>query len=187
MLEKVPQWAHEFAPNGEKIALFTTNDGLTEPLIKRIVELKNTYFVEPDNAGPLMGFPGALGLNLKAEAGNFPAIMKKIDAVLVSKGAGGRLGTWSYSQCFTFTAGLGELGKRVVEGKAKLSNTKDVYDALGKYTPGAKWNGAFYTDAGTGLRSKNDLMLFMDTYVFGKGYLGTTNLKIPEWVYTLKP
>ena len=186
ILEKVPQWLKKYGPNGEKVAMFCTNDAHTEPLIKQLAASKNGIFVEPDSASPLMGFPGALGLDLTAEKGNFPAIMKKIEAAVVAKGAGGRLGTWAYSTGFTLTAGLGELGKRVVEGKAKLSSTKDIYEALGKYTPGAKWNGAYYTDMSTGVRSKNELLVYMDTYVFGRGYMGTTAQKIPEKYFSIK-
>jgi len=186
ILEKVPQWLKKYGPNGEKVAMFCTNDAQTEPLIKQLAASKNGIFVEPDSASPLMGFPGALGIDLSAEKGNFPAIMKKIEKTLVDKGDGGRLGTWAYSTGFTLVAGLGELGKRVVEGKAKITNTKDIYAALGKYTPGAKWNGAYYTDMSTGVRSKNELLVYMDTYVFGKGYMGATALKVPEKYFVIK-
>ncbi len=103
-----------------------------------------------------------------------------------AKGATGRLGTWAYSTGYTLTAGLGELGKRVVEKKAKVTNTKDIYACLGKYTPGARWNGAYYTDMATGVKAKNELLVYMDTYVFGKGYLGSTGIKIPEKYYNIK-
>ncbi len=186
ILEKVPQWLKKYGPNGEKVAMFCTNDAQTEPLIKQLAASKNGIFVEPDSASPLMGFPGALGIDLSAEKGNFPAIMKKIEATLVKKGDGGRLGTWAYSTGFTLTAGLGELGKRVVEGKAKITNTKDIYSALGKYTPGAKWNGAYYTDMSTGVRAKNELLVYMDTYVFGRGYMGATSQKVPEKYFVIK-
>jgi len=186
ILEKVPQWLKKYGPNGEKVAMFCTNDAQTEPLIKQIAASKNGIFVEPDSASPLMGFPGALGIDLSAEKGNFPAIMKKIDQTLVAKNASGRLGTWAWSTGYTMVAGLGELGKRVVEGKAKVTSNKDIFDALGKYTPGARWNGAAYTDMSTGVRAKNELLVYMDTYVFGKGYMGTTAQKVPEKYFTIK-
>jgi len=34
-------------------------------------------------------------------------------------------------------------------------------------------------DLSTGVRARNELLVFMDTYVFGRGYLGTTGLAIP--------
>jgi hypothetical protein len=186
ILEKVPQWIKKYSPHGEKVAFFCTNDAHTEPLIKQVVANKNAIFVEPDSASPLMGFPGALGLDLTAEKGNFPAIVKAIDAAVIAKGAAGRVGTWAYSTGFSLTAGLGELGKRVFEGKAKVTNLQDIFSALGKYTPGAKWGGNFYTDMSTGVRAKNEVLVLMDTYVFGRGYLGATSIKIPEKYFTIK-
>jgi len=38
----------------------------------------------------------------------------------------------------------------------------------------------------TGVRAKNQLLVYMDTYVFGRGYLGTTSLKVPEKYFTVK-
>ncbi|HWQ08299.1 MAG TPA: DUF3798 domain-containing protein, partial [Holophaga sp.] len=158
----------------------------TEPLVRQVIADKHAIFVEPLYGSPLLGYPGALGLDLSAEKGNWPAIIKKIEQSVKAKGAAGRVGSWSYSTGFSFTAGLGELGKRVVEGKAKLSNPKDVYAAIGKYTPGASWSGSFYTDMSTGVRAKNEMLLFMDTYIYGKGYSGTTKVKVPEKFFTIK-
>jgi hypothetical protein len=187
LLEKMPQWIEQFGgPNHEPVAFFCTNDAQAEPVIKCVAASKNAIFVEPGSASPLLGYPGALGLNLYAERGNWPAIMKKIEAGVVARGAGGRMGDWAYSSNYSFVAGLGELGKRVVEGKAKLNNPKDIFDALGKYSPNASWNGSYYTDRGTGVRVKNYFLLYMDTYIFGRGYMGTTSLKIPEKYFTVK-
>jgi len=35
-------------------------------------------------------------------------------------------------------------------------------------------------------QDKNELLVYMDTYVFGKGYLGTTAQKVPEKYYHIK-
>ncbi|MGA2083027.1 MAG: DUF3798 domain-containing protein [Holophaga sp.] len=186
LMEKMPQWIEQYGgPNHDKVAFFTSNDAHTEPIIKRVAESKNGIFVEPGSASPIMGFPGALGLDLASVNGNWHAIMDRIEKDLLAKHAGGRLGTWSVSSGFVYVAGLGELGKRVVEGKAKLNNPKDVFAAFAKYSPGATWGGNWYTDLNTGVRSKNVLLTFMDTYVFGRGYMGTTNLKIPEKYYLI--
>ena len=101
-----------------------------------------------------MGYPGALGLDLKAEQGDFPAILKKVEAAVIAKGGGGRFGTWAFSYGYTVTAGLGEYAKRVIEGKAQKNSLKDVFAAYAKWTPGAKWNGAYYTDASTACASR---------------------------------
>jgi hypothetical protein len=183
ILEKVPAWLKKYGPNGEKVAFFCTNDAHTEPLLKQLLASKNGLFVEADLPSPLMGYPGALGLDLKAEQGNFPAILQKVEAGVVAKGGAGRFGTWAFSYGYTVSAGLGEYAIRVVNGKAKKNNLKDVFEAYGKWTPGAKWNGAFYTDASTGVRYKNMALVFMDTYIMGglkgKKFLPTTGLQVP--------
>jgi hypothetical protein len=179
ILEKVPQWLRKYGPHGERVAMFCTNDAQTEPLIQQLAASRNGIFVEADIASPLMGYPGALGLDLSAERGDFPAILKKIEQAVVARGASGRLGTWPYSAGFAITAGLGELGKRVVEGRARPTSPADLQACLDKYSPGGTWKSTFYTDLHTGIRARNELLVFMDTYVFGRGYLGTTHLAIP--------
>ncbi len=182
ILEKTPQWISSY---GKESAFFCTNDAHTEPLLKQLL----TYggmFVEADLPSPLMGYPGALGIDLSAEAGNFPAILKKVEEAVIAKGGAGRFGTWAYSYGFTVTAGLGEYAKRIIEGTAKLGNTADLYSALGEFTPGAKWNGGKYIDANTGVSADNHYLIYMDTYIFGKGYLPTTEQKVPEKYYNIK-
>jgi hypothetical protein len=176
ILEKVPQWIEKY---GKDTAFFCTNDAHTEPLLKQLLAYGG-IFVEADLPSPLMGYPGALGIDLSAEAGNFPAILKKVESAIRAKGGSGRFGTWAYSYGYTVTAGLGEFAKNIVEGKAKVSSGKDLFAALAKYTPGAKWNGAPYVDNVTGVRAANHYLVYMDTYIFGKGYLPTTTQKVPD-------
>jgi len=185
ILEKVPQWLRKYGPHGEKVAFYCTNDAQTEPLIRQVLASRNGIFVEQDFPSPLVGYPGALGIDLSGERGDFPAIMARIERTLAARGAGGRMGTWPFSTGFTVTAGLGELGKRVVEGRARLNDPKALLDCLEKYTPGAQWHSSTYTDLSTGVRAANERMVFMDTYVFGRGCLGTTRLEIPRRYRTL--
>ena len=182
ILEKVPQWVQKY---GKETAFFCTNDAHTEPLLKQLLAYGG-IFVEADLPSPLMGYPGALGLDLSKEAGDFPAILKKVEKAVIDKGGAGRFGTWAFSYGYTVTAGLGEFAKRVIEGNAKKDSLKDVFDAFGKYTPGAKWNGAYYTDMATGVRARNQVLIYMDTYIFGKGFLPTTQVKVPDKYYNIQ-
>ncbi len=182
ILEQTPQW---IATYGKNSAFFCTNDAHTEPLLKQLLAYGG-MFVEADLPSPLMGYPGALGINLTAEAGNFPAILKKVEAAVVAKGGAGRFGTWAYSYGFTNSAGMGEFAKRILEGKAKLDNLNDLWAALGEFTPGAKWNGAYYVDNNTGVRAKNHLLIYMDTYIMGKGFLPSTSQTVPEKYFNIK-
>jgi hypothetical protein len=176
ILEKVPAWLDQY---GKDTAFFCTNDAHTEPLLKRIAELGG-YFVEADLPSPLMGYPGALGVDLSKEKGDWPAILKKVEDVVAAAGGSGRMGTWAYSYGYTQSAGLAEFGKRVVEGTAKLDSLKDLVECYNKFTPGAKWNAGYYTDAGTEVRNRKFGLVYQDTYVFGKGYMGMTAVDVPE-------
>jgi len=182
ILEKVPAWLNKY---GKKTAFFCTNDAHTEPLLKQIAKLGG-YFVEADLPSPLMGYPGALGIDLSKEQGNWPAILKKVETAVVAAGGKARMGTWAYSYGYTTTAGLGEYGKRIVEKKAKIGDLKALMASYAKYTPGAAWNGSNYTDVGTGVKKKNYFLVYQDTYVFGKGYLGMTKVTVPEKYFKIK-
>ncbi|MDR1046587.1 MAG: DUF3798 domain-containing protein [Treponema sp.] len=182
ILEQTPQWIQQY---GKNAVFFCTNDAHTEPLLKQLFEYGG-MFVEADLPSPLMGYPGALGIDLSAETGNFPAILKKVEDAVTAKGGAGKFGTWAFSYGFSLSAGLGEYAKRIIDGQAKKDNLNDLYAALGEFTQGAKWNGGYYIDANTGVRARNQILIYMDTYIFGKGYLPTTEQKVPEKYYAIK-
>ena len=176
ILEKMPAWIEKY---GKDTAFFCTNDAHTEPLLKRIAELGG-YFVEADLPSPLMGYPGALGIDLSQERGDWPAILKKVEEAVEKAGGKGRMGTWAFSYGYTTTAALAEFGKRVVEEKAKVDSLKDLVACYNEFTPGARWSANYYTDAGTGVRNRKMVMVRQDTYVLGKGYLGVSDVEVPE-------
>ncbi|GHV33315.1 hypothetical protein FACS1894187_01260 [Synergistales bacterium] len=181
ILEKVPAWLEQY---GKDTAFFCTNNAHTEPLLKRIAELGG-YFVEADIPSPLMGYPGALGVDLSKEKGDWPAILKKMEETVVAAGGKGRMGTWAFSIGYTQSAGLVEFGKRVVDGTAKLGSLKDLIDCYGKFTPGAKWGASYYTDAGTGVRNNKLALVRQDTYIFGSGYMGMGDVEVPEKYFSV--
>lgn len=176
ILEKMPTWIAKY---GKDAAYFCTNDAQTAPLLKVICE-QGGIFVESDLPSPILGYPEALGISTKEDAGNWPALLKKVEDTVVSKGGGGRMGTWAYSFSYTTTAGLAEFGKRVVDGTAKKDSFDDLMKSFMKFTPGAEWNGSYYVDMATGTEKKNHVLLYQDTYILGKGYLGMTKEKVPE-------
>ena len=182
ILEKVPSWVKKY---GKDTAFYCTNDAQTEPLLVQVAK-QGAIFVEPDLPSPLMGYPGAFGIDLKAESGNWPAILKKVEKAVIAAGGKGRMGTWAFSLGWSSTCALAEHGKEVVEGKAKLGNLKDLQRAYAKYTPGAKWNASYYADAKTGAKTRNFVLVYQDTYVFGKGFLNATSVKVPEKYLKIK-
>ena len=182
ILEKVPQWIEKY---GKETAFFCTNDAHTEPLLKQLLQYGGT-FVEADLPSPLMGYPGALGIDLTEQAGDFGAILTKVEQSVIDKGGAGRFGTWAYSYGFTVSAGLGEYARRIIDGEAEKGSLADLSKALGVFTPNARWKSAYYTDANTGVRAKNQALVFMDTYILGKGFLSTTEQEVPQKYLNMK-
>ena len=117
ILEHVPEWVEKYGTNS---AYFCTNDAHTEPLLKQLLEYGG-YFIEADLPSPLMGYPGALGLDLKDEAGDFEKILAKVEEAVVEKGGADRFGTWAYSYGYTVSAGTN------ADTGVKLDNVFLVY------------------------------------------------------------
>jgi hypothetical protein len=184
ILEHVPEWVEKYGTNS---AYFCTNDAHTEPLLKQLLEYGG-YFIEADLPSPLMGYPGALGIDLTAEAGDFEKILAKVEEAVVEKGGAGRFGTWAYSLGYCLSAGLAEHALNVVNGESELQDIDDISKAFGEYSPGANWNGSTYTNAETGVKSDNTFLIYQDTYIMGDPgkYMGATDLEIPEQYFTVK-
>ena len=183
ILEKVPEWSKTY---GEKAAYFCTNDAHTEPLLKQLLQYGG-YFIEADLPSPLMGYPGALGIDLTAEAGDFQKILAKVEDAICEAGGAGRFGTWAYSYGYTLSAGLALHAKNVLDGKSELKDMDDVAAALQVYSPKAAWNGASYTNATTGAKSENVFLIYQDTYIMGDPghFMGNATVEIPEKYFTI--
>ena len=183
ILEQVPAWVEKY---GQNAAYFCTNDAHTEPLLKRLLECGG-YFLEADLPSPLMGYPGALGLDLTEEAGDFEKILTKVESAIVEKGGADHFGTWAYSYGYTLSAGLALHAKNVLDGKSELLDMDDVAAALQVYSPKAAWNGASYTNATTGAKSENVFLIYQDTYIMGDPghFMGNADVEIPEKYFTI--
>ena len=180
ILEKVPEWVEKY---GKNAAYFCTNDAHTEPLLKQLLEYGG-YFIEADLPSPLMGYPGALGIDLTEEQGDFEKILAKVEASINEKGGAGKFGTWAYSYGYTLSAGLAEHAKNV---KSELHDMDAIASALQVYSPNAEWNGSSYTNATTGVKSDNTFLIYQDTYIMGDPghYMGSAQVEVPEKYFTV--
>ena len=183
ILEQVPAWVEKY---GQKAAYFCTNDAHTEPLLKQLLEYGG-YFIEADLPSPLMGYPGALGIDLTEEAGDFEKILTKVESAIVEKGGADHFGTWAYSYGYTLSAGLALHAKNVLDGKSELKDMDELAAALQVSSPKAAWNGASYTNATTGAKSENVFLIYQDTYIMGDPghFMGNATVEIPEKYFTI--
>ena len=91
ILEDVPLKLKEF--EGKKVAFFTTNCGMQEPLQAAILDQPNAYYPQPCCPSPYHSFPASLGLEIQA-GGDDTEALKAIAAVLKEHNALGRYSTW---------------------------------------------------------------------------------------------
>lgn len=184
IVEHVPEWVEKYGKNS---AYFCTNDAHTEPLIKGLMECGG-YFIEADLPSPLLGYPGALDLDMTGEAGDFEKILAKVESAVVENGGSGRFGTWAYSYGYTGSAGLAEHARNVLLGESSLTDIDDLAKAYGVYSPGVDWNGSKYNDAKTGEILDNTVLIYQDTYIFGEPghYMGSTKIEVPEKYFTIE-
>ncbi|OON85343.1 hypothetical protein BXO88_12565 [Oribacterium sp. C9] len=182
--EHVPEWIEKY---GKDSAYFCTNDAHTEPLLRGLLE-NGGYFIEADLPSPLMGYPGALGLDLTEEAGDFEKILSKVESAIVEKGGEGRFGTWAYSYGYTVSAGLAQHAMNVIDGKSELTDIDDISKAYEEFSPKASWNGSQYTNVDTGVKSDNTFLVYQDTYIMGNPgkFMGSTSVEVPEKYFTTK-
>lgn len=184
ILEKVPEWVEKY---GEKAAYFCTNDAHTEPLLKQLLEYGG-YFIEADLPSPLMGYPGALGIDLTEESGDFQKILAKVESSVVEKGGEGRFGTWAFSYGYCLSAGLAQHAMNVIDGNSELCDIDDISRAFQQFSGEASWNGSSYTNAETGVKSDNTFLVYQDTYIMGNPghFMGATDIEVPEKYFTVK-
>ena len=184
ILEHAPEWIEKY---GQNSAYFCTNDAHTEPLLKQLLAYGG-YFIEADLPSPLMGYPGALGIDLTDANGDFEKILAEVEAAVVEQGGAGRFGTWAYSYGYTVSAGLAQHAYNVITGVSELDDIDDISDAYAVFSPGANWNGSSYTNAETGVKSENIFLVYQDTYIMGNPghYMGSTEIEVPEKYFTVK-
>lgn len=184
ILEKAPEWIEKYGKNS---AYFCTNDAHTEPLLKQLLTYGG-YFIEADLPSPLMGYPGALGLDFTEAGGDFEKILATVEAAIVEKGGAGKFGTWAYSYGYTVSAGLAQHAYNVITGESELCDIDDIAKAYEVFSPKASWNGSSYTNADTGVKSENTFLVYQDTYIMGDPghFMGATDVEVPEKYFTIK-
>lgn len=174
--ENIGPWIEKY---GKDTAFFCTNDAHTEPLLRGIAQ-GGAIFVEQDLPSPIMGYPGAFSVDLKKEAGDWPAINKKVEEAVVKAGGKGRMGAWAFSFGYTSTIACVDRVVDIMANGGKIDDITAMKAALEKRTPGAKWMINNYVDRASGETKANHALIAQDTYVYGQGFLGMDKVTVPE-------
>jgi len=92
VLEDVPALAQKYAD--KKVAFFSTNCVMQEPLQTAVLSQPNAYYPQPCCPSPYHAFPASLGLEALQVGGDDTDALKQIAAKLNENGAVGRFSTW---------------------------------------------------------------------------------------------
>lgn len=92
ILEDVPAKMEEYA--GKKVAFFTTNCSMQEPLQAAVLDQENAYYPQPCCPSPYHAFPASLGLDISV-GGDDTVALEAIAAKLAEHDAVGRYSTWA--------------------------------------------------------------------------------------------
>ena len=133
--EDVPR---QVAKYGKKVAFFSTNCGMQEPLIKAAMDT-GAIFPEQCCPSPTHGYPGALGLEIPPDkAGDIGFISDQIKAKVTEAGRSGKFATWKIAANIVAIKACTEMARLAVEGKMKLSDQAAVKEQLERAAGGVK-------------------------------------------------
>ncbi|MDR3153290.1 MAG: DUF3798 domain-containing protein [Deltaproteobacteria bacterium] len=170
-----PQWLKRY---GKETAFFPTNNAHTGPLIAGIIR-EGGYMPESDEPSPLMGYPEALEMDPASLAGSRGEIFARIEEAVVSAGGGGRLGTWTESLAASHLKALTRFAHGAVTGKHAPNDARALLGCYDGLSEDVRWNGSALT-APDGREYPNFLLVYQDTYIFGRGHIGSTDVEVPK-------
>ncbi|MDR2611718.1 MAG: DUF3798 domain-containing protein [Deltaproteobacteria bacterium] len=179
--EVFPSWLERY---GRRTAFFSTNDAHNVALVSAVA-FEGGLFVQTDVPTPILGYPQAFGLDLGSYGNRWEDFLRDLDLKAREAGAAGRIGTWAYPLGFCESAGGAEFGRRVVMGEARLDDIQALLDSFSEFSRGAAWSGRYLIDGFTGKPLRNFFLVQQDTYILGKGYLGLTEIDVPDKYHVL--
>ncbi len=134
VLEDVPR---QVALYGKDTALFSTNCGMQEPLLRAALDA-GAIVPEQCCPSPTHGYPGALGIKIDEDAaGDFAKIRGRIAARVKEKGGSGRFATWPVSFNVVMIRASVDLAAEAIRagpeaGRARLRDAAAVEAAIEK-------------------------------------------------------
>ena len=138
ILEDVPLKLKEF--EGKKVAFFTTNCGMQEPLQAAILDQPNAYYPQPCCPSPYHAFPATLGLEL-AIGGDDTEALEQIAAKLKEHDAVDRFSTWASPVAMTIIEVGVEYAKGYITGEITDHNDSEkLKELFNSKIDGAKIN-----------------------------------------------
>ena len=143
ILEDVPLKMEEFA--GKKVAFFSTNCAMQEPLQTAILTQPNAYYPQPCCPSPYHAFPATLGLESLQIGGDDEDALRQIAQKLSEYDAVGRYSTWPTPVNMAIIDVGTAYAKAYIDGEVGKNDAAKIAELFEAAAPGAVL--ANYTDA----------------------------------------
>ncbi|MDR0898138.1 MAG: DUF3798 domain-containing protein [Oscillospiraceae bacterium] len=125
ILEDVPRVMAEY--EGKKVAFYTTNCGMQEPLQTAVFAQPNAYYPLPCCPSPFHAYPASMEIATEPEDwGNAELFLGKIAAKLAANDALGRFSTWSVAANMAFIKAGYTYAVKWIEGEVTERNNQAV-------------------------------------------------------------
>ena len=147
ILEDVPEVMKLY--EGKKVAFYTTNCGMQEPLQVAVLAQENAFYPLPCCPSPYHAFPASMEIGVTAESYGKPeAMLEEIAAVLSGHGALGRFSTWALPVNMAFISAAFDYATRYIKGEVTEKNDKaEIYASMLTATGADELAFNEYTDA----------------------------------------
>lgn len=123
ILEDVPKMIEKY---GKDTAFFSTNCGMQEPLLKKVLE---GGAISPQQCcpSPFHGYPGALGIEIPDDkAGDVDFILEETTKKIVAANNGGRMSTWTVPINMMFVDAGVKYAQGYLDGTIKEKNNMEA-------------------------------------------------------------
>lgn len=159
ILEDVPRQIEKY---GKDTALFSTNCGMQEPLIKAALN-EGAIYAEQCCPSPYHAYPGALGIEIPEDkAGDVDFILDQIEEKIVEKGGAGRFASWKVPANMAIIRASVEYAKMVIEDEVEGIDIDTMKELLVEATGGGQIKLRAYEKA------PNFLMFVGESKIFGE-------------------
>lgn len=130
ILEDVPAKMEKY--EGKKVAFFTTNCGMQEPLQTAVLAQENAYYPLPCCPSPYHAFPASMEIGVTPESYGDPvAMLEEIAAVLKDNNGLDRFSTWPLPVNMGFIRAGFDYATRYINGEIESANDRDeVYASM---------------------------------------------------------
>ena len=135
----------------------------------------------------LMGYPGALGIDLTAEAATSRRSLPRSRPPSAKRAARAASAPGLTPTATPFRRPCPARHERH-QRRERACRHRRYRQGLPPVLPDASWNGSNYTNATTGVKADNTFLVYQDTYIMGDPgwFMHATDVEVPEKYFTVK-